>query len=112
MCVNIAERLWGMRKGVTNVSLGCHQGHVLLLPRLLLLIPAALPPLNLTESTQISHSAQVASTHPASNHFQLFQQQIEGEKTPFAQLLMARVSSPDCCWGVQLGAGGAGQWPA
>ena len=34
------------------------------------------------------------------------------QKNP-SQLLMARVPWPDCCWWrVQLGAGGAGQWPA
>ena len=46
-----------------QVSLGCHQPHVLLLPRFLLLIPQPLPQFPLTQTTQSfspSHSLQAA----------------------------------------------------
>ena len=78
------------------MSLGCHQPHVLLLPRFLLLIPA--PSLNSLSRKPLkpphpSHSPQAACTQPGFNHFQLSKElanQAGAAKNP-SQLLMARV---------------------
>ena len=96
--------------GGYQVCLGCHQPHVLLLPRLLLLIPApsrnslSLKPLNPSHHSHSpslpQHTARFQSlpTYPRRGW------RMPRQKKP-SQLLMARVPWPDCCccwWRVQL----------
>ena len=88
--------------GVTRLSLGCHQLHVLLLPRLLLLIPPPLPShsghsILLTPLTlpSLPEPTQVTITCSFSRSCRM---RMRRQKKAVSQLWMARVSSPDCWW--------------
>ena len=102
-----------------QVSLGCHQPHVLLLPRFLLLIPA--PSLNSLSRKPLkpplpSHSPQAGCAQPGFNHIQLSNEPAKGAggaaKNPVSGPGGAGVVAGLLLVASSAGAGGTGQWPA